>query len=608
MNKVNEKIKEIKHTHKFGRSLAIQVLLVFVVGLCLTMLLSYVTSEKIAEKTVLREKKEIADSINDVVEGSIKEVTAYEWVLGYLLTHLDSDLDLEYDSRVKSDEKLSEFLSEHPGIVLEKVTEEELDAFSEEDQKCYVEIIYNRWIRRLNHLKEYNGAEFLYLIATDDSFEESIFIMSATDRGRERGTGEDDSYVFGKTSKNRPDIIDAFKELQENGESLVTTDSRVSQYFHLFDIGGLHIINGMTFAVAGLKDEVGDMAFSIELNFAFLLILLAAFCLLMISIYAIFPLRRLIMFVSEYGENKDTEATISKLENIRTGNEIGELSGSIAEMIDELHSYMQQIKKITAEQEREKTEMTLAANIQQSMLPHTFPAFPDRSEIDIYGSMSAAKGIGGDFYDYFFIDPDHLCLIIADVSGKGIPGALFMMISDVLLQEGAIYAETVSDILAGTNDMLCKNNEAEMFVTAWLAVLEISTGKMRAANAGHEYPVVKRAGGRYELYKDRHGFVLGGMPGTKYREYEIILKPGDCIFVYTDGVPEATNSAEQLFGIDRMIEALNQEEDASVEMTCRNVRRNVDLFVGEAPQFDDLTMLCMKYNGPSAEKKDGEEG
>ena len=243
-------------------------------------------------------------------------------------------------------------------------------------------------------------------------------------------------------------------------------------------------------------------------------------------------------------------------------------------------------------------ELSLATDIQASMLPHIFPAFPMRSEFNIFASMDPAKEVGGDFYDYFLIDDDHLCMVIADVSGKGVPAALFMMASKIILQSVGMLGYSPAEILRRTNDTICSNNEAEMFVTVWLGILELSTGKLTAANAGHEFPAVKQPGEPFALYKDRHGFVIGGMEGVRYKEYELQLKPGSKLFVYTDGVAEATSAEKELYGTERMIEALNADPDAAPEELLKNVRASVDGFVKDAEQFDDLTMLCVEYKGP----------
>ena len=250
------------------------------------------------------------------------------------------------------------------------------------------------------------------------------------------------------------------------------------------------------------------------------------------------------------------------------------------------------------EQEQLLRELSMARQIQGSMLPHIFPPFPDRKEIDLFASMDPARDVGGDFYDFFFIDEDHLCLVIADVSGKGIPAALFMMLAKRIIEDFAMVERSVSRILTMVNEALCDNNQAGMFVTVWLGILEISTGRLSAGNAGHEFPVIRKKDSAFELYKDRHGFVLGGMEGIRYMDYELSLSPGDKLFVYTDGLPEANAENGEMFGTDRMLDVLNACGSGSPEEILRTVKERTDAFVGEAEQFDDLTMMCLEYRGP----------
>ena len=266
-------------------------------------------------------------------------------------------------------------------------------------------------------------------------------------------------------------------------------------------------------------------------------------------------------------------------------------------------------QKLALKNERITAELSLATRIQANSLPKVFPPFPDRKEFDLYASMTPAKEVGGDLYDFFLIDDDHLCLVIGDVSGKGIPAALFMMVASSLIYHAAMKETSPAKVLTLVNEQICSRNPEEMFVTVWLAVLEISTGKLTATSAGHEYPALKKAGESFELFKDRHGVAVGAMDGVRYREYTIDLEPGAKIFVYTDGVAEATNSGEELFGTDRMIEALRKGENGTPQDVLQAVKQGVDEFVGKAPQFDDLTMLCMQYMGPgkTEPEEDGPE-
>ena len=306
------------------------------------------------------------------------------------------------------------------------------------------------------------------------------------------------------------------------------------------------------------------------------------------------PVKRVSDEATRFAKENTKEEPLGTISRIE---EISNLAASIDKMETDMVHYVTNLTTLTAERERIGTELQLATSIQESMLPHTFPPFPNRNEFDLYASMDPAKEVGGDFYDYFLIDEDHLCLVIADVSGKGVPAALFMMASKIILQSCARLGRSASEILYRTNEAICDSNQVQMFVTVWVGILEISTGKITAANAGHEYPVIRQPDGAYELLKDRHGFVVGGMEGVRYREYELTLQPGARLFLYTDGVPEATDAEGNMFGTDRMLQALNREPQAHPQQVLKNVRAAVDGFVLDAEQFDDLTMLCLEYNG-----------
>ena len=304
-------------------------------------------------------------------------------------------------------------------------------------------------------------------------------------------------------------------------------------------------------------------------------------------------------FVQDRSGDTQGESAISRL-NIRTGDEVEVLSDSVKQMEQDINSYIANLTAVTAEKERIGAELNVATQIQADMLPRIFPAFPDRSEFDIYATMTPAKEVGGDFYDFFLVDDDHIALVMADVSGKGIPAALFMVIAKTLIKNRTQLGESPAEILSHVNDQLCEGNEAELFVTVWLAIVELSTGKGIAANAGHEHPALRRANGRYELVEYRHSPAVATMEGMRFREHEFQLYPGDTVFVYTDGVPEATNAHNELFRNERMLEALNEDPEASPQKLLRTVREHIDAFVGEAPQFDDITMMGFFYKGKGA--------
>ena len=254
-------------------------------------------------------------------------------------------------------------------------------------------------------------------------------------------------------------------------------------------------------------------------------------------------------------------------------------------------------KELAQNSARVETELSLANKIQSDMLPNLFPVFPERTEFDIYATMTPAKEVGGDFYDIFMVDDDHLGLVIADVSGKGIPAAMFMMMSKNIIANNALLGKSPATALTDANNAVCKNNSEGMFVTVWLGILEVSTGILTAANAGHEFPILKKHDGVFEIFKDKHGLPVGSMAGVRYKEYQLQLEPGDKIFVYTDGVPEAADSNEDMFSIKRTLLALNDAPDAGPVDMLNNVRTAVNDFVKDAEQFDDLTMLAFEYKG-----------
>jgi len=251
--------------------------------------------------------------------------------------------------------------------------------------------------------------------------------------------------------------------------------------------------------------------------------------------------------------------------------------------------------KDSEERQRISTELDVATRIQGDMLPCIFPAFPERPEFDIYATMNPAKEVGGDFYDFFMVDETHLAIVIADVSGKGVPAALFMVIGKTLIKDHTKPGVDLGAVFSEVNDLLCESNSEGLFITAFEGILDLVTGEFRFVNAGHEMPFIAKAGGAYEPYKLRPGFVLAGMENMKYQSGCIQLSPGDKIFQYTDGVTEATNAAHELYGLERLSKILAKNTAEPPAKLLPAVKADIDAFVGDAPQFDDITMLCVSY-------------
>ena len=287
--------------------------------------------------------------------------------------------------------------------------------------------------------------------------------------------------------------------------------------------------------------------------------------------------------------NRITDGDLNETVSVYTSKEFASLSDDINKTVNSLKGYIAAVEK------NMEQELLLAKTIQDSALPKNFdynnPAF------DIYAFVDPAKEVGGDFYDFTFVGRDRLGLVIADVSGKGIPAALFMMHSKTALRGLAETGLTLTEVFERVNAELCKGNDAGMFVTVWMAVINLRTGTMQCLNAGHEYPTIRHGEGGYEIFKEKHSLPLGTMEGLQFKEYEITLAPGDSVFVYTDGVPEANNRQGEQYGTERMLAALNANLDKSMQELLPAVKADLDSFVGTADQFDDITMLGFRYNG-----------
>lgn len=294
-----------------------------------------------------------------------------------------------------------------------------------------------------------------------------------------------------------------------------------------------------------------------------------------------------------------TEGRLDTVVDVRSHVEFEALSNDINSTVDTLKRY------IADAAARIDAELAFAKAIQHAALPSVFPPFPNRKEFDIWACMHTAKEVGGDFYDFYFVDEDTLAFLVADVSGKGIPAAMFMMTAKTLLKSCAESGMAVQEVFTAANEKLCQGNDAGMFVTAWMGYLNVKTGLLTFANAGHNPPAVRQGGGAYSLLKTRPGFVLAGMEGIRYRPQQLQLAPGDTVYLYTDGVTEATDSENSLYGEERMLRLLNRHSTSGPEAVCGAVKADVDAFAADAPQFDDITMLCIRFNGRTDPEREG---
>lgn len=295
---------------------------------------------------------------------------------------------------------------------------------------------------------------------------------------------------------------------------------------------------------------------------------------------------------------KITDGNLDEVVDVRSHVEFSSLSDDINSTVDTLKKY------IADAAARIDAELAFAKAIQSNALPSVFPPYPNHKEFDLWASMDTAKEVGGDFYDFYFVNEETLAFLIADVSGKGIPAAMFMMNAKAVLKSYAESGLDVNKVFTLANEKLCEGNDAGMFVTAWMGLLNIKTGAVSFANAGHNPPLVKHADGSFEYLKVRAGFVLAGMEGVKYRKNDLQLDAGDVIYLYTDGVTEATNVNNELYGEDRLLNLLNAHKEATMEELLALIKEDVFAFTGDAPQFDDITMLAIKFNGTKESDKE----
>ena len=442
----------------------------------------------------------------------------------------------------------------------------------------------------------------IYLIKVDTSdYGRFVSIFNPVDN-----SVDDTEYTEWELGHKRDTTNDEYRQkykaIYENGspyETVFRVKTTDGQHPHITTMVPVKDSAGKVVAILCMQRPIRELTdarkpyvITIAISAALLAVAASVFIAMFIKKQVVAPIRK----VSAEAVRFASENTMGEgLGEISSYEELQGLAGSIDTMESDMVRYMENLTAATAEKERIGTELSLAKSIQENSIPHKFPAFPDRDEFDIYASMDPAKEVGGDFYNYFFIDDDHLAIVIGDVSGKGIPASLSMMATNIIMGNRAMMGGTPGEIMDYVNNRICAKNTVAMFVTLWLGILEVSTGRLTFTNAGHDDAAICRKDGGFELLKSKHGLVAGGMPGMEYKDFEVQLCEGDKIFLYTDGVPEATDKDNNMYTIARMLETLNTCRENTPQQILEGIRSSVDEFVGEAPQFDDITMLCMEY-------------
>lgn len=459
---------------------------------------------------------------------------------------------------------------------------------------------YNAIRKQIQHTADAEACSVIYVAKVHTDTKEREYIYN----------------IVSKTSGFSPYDIGFRDEVGDGFMSAYDSILKGESELHNF----MYARSGYTTSIFPIRDEAGnvaaivgvvknmDLLTSVKKGYIMRIILTEAVIAVISGIFWIICLKRRIVTPIR----KVSEAALNMVEHLEDGtspeiivksdDEIKALADSFSKMYREVGAYIVKLGKVMAEKERIGAELDVAAKIQTSMLPCIFPPFPNRKEFDIYAAMNPAKEVGGDFYDFFMVDDDHLAFVVADVSGKGVPAALFMVIGKTLIKDHTEPGDDLGDVFTEVNNLLCASNSEEMFITAFEGVLNLKTGELRYVNAGHETPFLCRGDGVYEPFKVKAGFVLAGMEGIRYKSGSIQLEPGDKIFQYSDGVPEAINISSEQYGMERLGQTLAKNSAKTPVELLPAVKADMDLFVGDAEQFDDITMLCIRFNGTENKK------
>ena len=452
---------------------------------------------------------------------------------------------------------------------------------------------------RLYELTETAEVAFIYLTVVSSDYKSRTYVFDTVNSlvldAKEIPLG----YVQSLENKT-PDYIESLRNIIEKGLS--------KSYFSYTATGG-HVttmvpVRDFTGANIAIMSVVKPMTEIREYKAGYLKTFLTAiliFTVFFLGLYMLSLLRGLVgplmLIIDETSNFAAHHGELSGvLKKIKNHDELGLLAKSIEKMSEDMNRYISDLTKATAEKERLGAELNVATKIQAEMLPRVFPPYENHPEIELFATMSPAKEVGGDFYDFFMIDDDHFAVVVADVSGKGVPAALFMVIAKTLLKDAAYRFKTPAEIFTHVNNILCEGNESGLFVTCWMAILEISTGRLQFANAGHTAPLLCQ-NGKVSYIHTKPNLMLAAMEGIPYKNYEITIQAGDRIFMYTDGVTEATDSQNRLYGEERLLETLSREDAKKLQPKelLSFVRADIDAFVGGADQFDDITMLGMAF-------------
>ena len=535
-------------------------------------------------------------NLTHYVEGMMSGYKSIAWLLDYWLENYELiDTSRNFDDFQKYIQVPSNFL-----LHRKTITPDEIENLLPEQQLLFAEYCYRELMADFDEVKTMLKPFILYCVKPLDNQDNAAFVyFNAVDKkNHDEFIKEQLGTIWSLDMSKHPVIKAMYDSGQESDEFenvKVKKEEIVYGYMPLKVDGKILCHITAAFRWDDVKTAIYNSVISVEIKNALSLIMAGAVLALLLYIVILKPLAKVQSSVREFTRRKDSASIVDELETIKSQNEIGRLADDVSLLAVTLDQYTEEATRLSAERARISTELSLAATIQEGILPKDFPKV---KEFSLYASMRPAREVGGDFYDFFMIDEDHIALVIGDVSGKGISAALFMMTAKTVLKDCALSGNNlIQNVVREVNDKLCEGNEAMLFVTLWFGVMTISTGEINYVNAGHEYPALRRNGKNFEIIEDIHARPLAILQNLEFSSGKINLRKGDTIFLYTDGIIEANNQDEELFSEAGLVEALNINPDRNPQEIEEAVLNSLNKFTGNAPKFDDITMLCVKYFG-----------
>ena len=606
-------------------SVLLQIAILFIVAVILIGALSIVTLYRFSTRYVLERLEISGNSTAEDLKSFIYDFPAHDWLLRYWYEHSD-EMEIEYDTIYyggsETEEKYVLLTTLHPDFWPDYASTEDVEALPPEEQKLYAEIVYSWLIDRIDYIQSAYDLDYFLCVVTDDPYDKQSVLFIAADEGEIRGPERGQIYPIGKEVKVSGEKQEAMREaVSGHPKAAIGRDQKYYDYFYyMTSIDEHKVLIVQTIDVMRVREAVTKYLFDFGFLFAFLLVALAFSCMLMINYLVLLPLKKVQENIGLYVETKDSRMVADNLLKIESHNEIAELSSDLAGMAEELTAYMVRNEQIAVKEGGTRAVVranSIYHNYDNSLAGY-FKEYAAHRMARVHGTAEYNAGRGCLLIDVFhdgiacrrwspFFDedlgPDWVVPVPAS-QAQGLPFPSWRKSSRpsgrrLLLENNVKMGKSPAQTLSDINTAICNKNIEDMFVTVWLGIIDLSTGKMICANAGHEYPMLKKPGERYEIIKDKHDLVLGAMKGWKYDEYELLMEPGASLFLYTDGLSETINPQEKMFGTDRILEQLNTNPNCSTEETLTGMKEAVDKYIDGKEPFDDLTMMSFAYHGPT---------